>query len=215
LNALDVANPNSWDRSITVDCRLWQKGRQANARVLIDTGASGIGFINKIFAQDNGFTLTPLDRHIDVFGFNGKRTVSGRITHVAVLRLRYLNHEELIKLFVTTLGHPVILGQPWMKLHKVTIDWDNLKLLFTASRCKQKCLTTRCLDPELKSKKPTKVHPAPKKSTRFHLPENSTEFYQHKISADVHQGPGNPTEPHETILTTTPPRTKQKLKLNI
>ena len=112
MNALDVANPNSWDRSITVDCRLWQKGRQANARVLIDTGASGIGFINKIFAQDNGFTLTPLDRHIDVFGFNGKRTVSGRITHVAVLRLRYLNHEELIKLFVTTLGHPVILGQP-------------------------------------------------------------------------------------------------------
>ena len=59
--------------------------------------------------QDNGFTLTPLNRHIDVFGFDGKRTVSGCITYVVALRLRYLNHEELIKLFVTILGHLVIL----------------------------------------------------------------------------------------------------------
>src|SRR5271170_1820418 len=103
LNALDVTNSDSWDRSITIDCYLWQKGRQVNARALVDTGASGIGFINKIFAQDNGFTLTPLNRHIDVFGFDGKRTVSGRITHIVTLRLRYLKHKELIKLFVTTL----------------------------------------------------------------------------------------------------------------
>jgi len=206
LNALDVTNSDSWDRSITVDCRLWQNDRQANARVLIDTGASGIGFINKIFAQDNGFTLTPLDRHIDVFGFDGKRTVSGRITHVVFLRLRYLNHEELIRLFVTTLGHSVILGQPWMKLHKVTIDWDNLKLLFTASRCKQKCLTTRCSDPEPKSKKSTRIHQS-KISTDVHpAPKKSTRFYQE---------PENHTEPHEPTLTTVPPRTKQKPKLKL
>ena len=88
MNALDVTNSDSWDRSITVNCRLRQNNRRVNARVLIDTGASGIGFINKIFAQENGFTLTPLNRHIDVFGFDGKRTVSGRITHVVTLRLR-------------------------------------------------------------------------------------------------------------------------------
>jgi hypothetical protein len=218
---LDVANPDSWDRSITVDCRLWQKGRQANARVLIDTGASGIGFINKIFAQDNGFTLTPLDRHIDVFGFNGKRTVSGRITHITALRLRYLDHEESIKLFVTTLGHPVILGQPWMKLHKVTIDWDNLKLIFTASRCKQKCLITHCADTVPKSGKSTRTHQSkistdvhvPEESTRFHQPRNSTKFHQCKISTDIHQGPGNSTEIHEPTPSTALPCTKQKLKL--
>ena len=214
MNALDVTNSDAWDRSITVNCRLRQNNRRVNARVLIDTGASGIGFINKIFARENGFTLTPLDRHIDVFGFDGKRTVSGRITHVVTLRLRYLNHEELIKLFVTTLGHPVILGQPWMKLHKVTIDWDNLKLLFTASRCKQKCLTTYRPDPELKSRNSTEfherkistdIHPAPKESTRFHQPKNSTEFHRHENYTDIHQGSGIPTEPHEPTLTTTPP----------
>ena len=49
LNALDVTNSDSWDRSMTINCRLRQNGRQANARILVDTGASGIGFINKIF----------------------------------------------------------------------------------------------------------------------------------------------------------------------
>ena len=214
---------------MTINCRLRQNGRQANARILVDTGASGIGFINKIFAQDNGFTLTPLNRHIDVFGFDGKRTVSGRITHVVALRLRYLNHEELIKLFVTTLGHPVILGQPWMKLHKVVIDWDNLKLLFTAPRCKQECSTMYCSDPKPKFRKSTKpeistnVHPAPEKSTRFHRPDNSTEFHRDKISADVRQGSGISAdvrqeseisaEPQKLIPSTVPPRAKQKLKL--
>ena len=216
---------------MTIDCRLRQNGRQANARILVDTGASGIGFINKIFAQDNGFTLTPLDRHIDVFGFDGKRTVSGRITHVVALRLRYLNHEELIKLFVATLGHPVILRQPWMKLHKVVIDWDNLKLLFTAPGCKQECSTMYCSDPEPKFRKSTKihqpeistnVHPAPEESTRFHQPDNSTEFHQDKISADVRQksrisvdfrqGSEISAEPQELIPSTVPPWTKQKLK---
>jgi len=45
-----------------------------------------------------------------------------------------------------------------MKLYKVTINWDNLKLLFTASYCKQKCFITRYLDPKPKSGKSTKIH---------------------------------------------------------
>jgi len=45
---------------------------------------------------------------------------------------------------------------------------------------------TRCLDSKLKSKKSTKVHPIPKKSTQFYLPKNSTKFHYYKISANVH-----------------------------
>ena len=112
LNALDVMNSDSWDRSMTINCCLRQNGRQANAQILVDTGASGIGFINKIFIQDNSFTLTPLNRHINIFKFDSKYTVSGRITYIVALRLQYLNHKELIKLFITTLGHLVILRQP-------------------------------------------------------------------------------------------------------
>jgi len=138
--------------------------------------------------------------NINVFGFNSKRTISGRITYIAALRLQYLNHKELIKLFITTLGYLVILKQPWIKLYKVTINWDNLKLLFTASHCKQKCLMTCYSDPKPKSRKSIKihqskistdVHPTPKKSTQFHLPENSTEFHQRKTPTDNHQEPKN------------------------
>ena len=70
------------------------------------------------------------------------------------------------------------------------------------------------LDSKLKSKKSTKVYPTLKKSTQFHLPKNSTKFHHYKISADIHQELRNPTKPHKIILTTTPPQTKQKFKLN-
>ena len=139
--------------------------------------------------------MTPLNQHIDVFGFNSKCTVSGYITYVVTLRLRYLNHKELIKLFITILGHLVILRQPWIKLYKVVIDWDNFKLLFTAPHCKQECSITYRSDPEPESRKLTKiyqpkistnVHPALEESTRFHQPRNSTEFYQRKTSTDTH-----------------------------
>jgi len=33
------------------------------------------------------FTLIPLDWYINVFGFNSKHTVLGRITYIAALRL--------------------------------------------------------------------------------------------------------------------------------
>jgi len=114
---------------------------------------------------------------------------------VVVLKLQYLKHKELIKLFITTLGHPVILRQLWMKLHKVVIDWDNLKLLFTTFYCKQKCLVTCCSNPKQKSEKSIRIHQPKistnvhhKESTRFHRPKNSTKFHQDRISADVRNG---------------------------
>jgi len=58
--------------------------------------------------QNNGFTLTPLNQYINVFGFNGKRTILGRITYIVALKLQYLDHKESIKLFVTTLDHLMI-----------------------------------------------------------------------------------------------------------
>jgi len=119
---------------------------------MIDTGASGIGYISKSYAQRYGLRLTPLDRHIELFGFNGKKVVSGLITHIARLELRYLDHCEDISLYVTTLGkHPIILGQPWMKLHKVVPDWDNEILKFTAQNCLTSCFrqTSTKTEPEL------------------------------------------------------------------
>ena len=55
--------------------------------------------------------LTPLNQHINIFKFNSKHTVLNRITYIAALRLQYLDYKELIKLFVTTLSHLIILKQ--------------------------------------------------------------------------------------------------------
>jgi hypothetical protein len=104
---------------------------------MVDSGATGIGFIDRLFAQQHGLKLKRLPQHIDLFGFNGTRIVTGRITHAVPLKLEHEGHKEKISLFVTTLGkHSVILGLPWMRKHKVAFDWVNEKLRFTAQRCK-------------------------------------------------------------------------------
>jgi hypothetical protein len=103
---------------------------------MIDSGATGVGFIDRLFAQQHDLNLKRLPRHIDLFGFNGTRIITGRITHVVPLELEYEGHKEKISLFVTTLGkHPIILGLPWMRKHEVVFDWVNRKLRFTAQRC--------------------------------------------------------------------------------
>ena len=104
----------------------------------------------------------------------------------------------------------------------MVIDWDNLRLLFTASYYKQEYFITCRSDPKPKSRKSTKahqpkisikVHPAPEESTRFHQPENSTEFHWRKISTDVYWESEIPVEPHELTPSIMLPQAKQKLKL--
>ena len=81
----------------------------------------------------------------------------------------------------------------------MVIDWNNLKLLFTAPRYKQECSTTRRSNPEPKPKKSTKI------STKaYPAPKDSTRFYQPKISTDIYQESKTPIKPYESTLSTIP-----------
>jgi hypothetical protein len=103
---------------------------------MVDSGATGIGFISYATAQQLGLRYKKLKRTIDLSGFDGKRKIESRVTHVAPLKLEYQGHRESISLFVTNLGkHDIILGLPWMKKHKVVPDWDSSTLQFTATEC--------------------------------------------------------------------------------
>jgi hypothetical protein len=103
---------------------------------MVDTGASGIGYISRSFAQQERLTLTRLAQPIPIFGFDGKEITHGKITHTVYSKIRYLYHIEKIHLFVTTLGkHAVILGLPWMKKHGAVPDWDAQVIRFTDPLC--------------------------------------------------------------------------------
>jgi hypothetical protein len=103
---------------------------------MVDTGATGLGFIDRSFAQEHDLKRQQLERYIELFGYNDSRTPAGRVTHVIFLKLDYQGHKETIKLFETDLGkHQIILGQPWMERHRMIPNWDERTLICTADDC--------------------------------------------------------------------------------
>ncbi|KAF2203566.1 hypothetical protein GQ43DRAFT_356008, partial [Delitschia confertaspora ATCC 74209] len=91
---------------------------------LIDTGATGIGYISKELARNLKLCLTALPHMIYPTGFTGTPLKGGEITYTAKLTLKQGDHQEQIRLFVTQTGyHKLILGQPWMYKHRVGFDY--------------------------------------------------------------------------------------------
>ena len=109
---------------------------------MIDTGATGRGYINRPLARKLKLRLTPLAWPLKPTGFNGKQLEGGTITHTVTVTLQHINHKERIRLFVTATGrHELILGQPWLYKHRIVPDYDNRRLLFNAPRCQAHCLS--------------------------------------------------------------------------
>lgn len=137
---VNVINPKAqWEKSILLPVQLRQGNRCTSTVAMMDSGATGIGYINWSFAQNECLEMTRLPQPISIFGFDGTEIITGRTTHVVQLRLDYLNHTESISLYVTTLGKfSVILGFPWMEKHGVVPDWGTQALRFTNPRCQER-----------------------------------------------------------------------------
>src|SRR5258708_2395098 len=137
LNLLNRTETDlTWNDHILIPCKIWQGSLRIDIVAMVDSGATGIGFISHSAAQQLRLQYKKLERTIDLSGFDGKRKIESRVTHVAPLKLEYQGHRESISLFVTNLGkHDIILGLPWMKKHKIVPDWDSCTLQFTAIEC--------------------------------------------------------------------------------
>ncbi|KAH8145239.1 uncharacterized protein LAJ45_10800 [Morchella importuna] len=109
---------------------------------LVDTGATGYGFIDASFAKARGYPLKELvtPRHLQVI--DGRAIASGAITHYCKLRLEMNNHVEGASLFVTKLGDTkVVLGLPWLQHHAAEIQFADRSISFHAERCQQHTAT--------------------------------------------------------------------------
>jgi len=141
VNLFEEPVPNSWKRQILAPFSLRQGSSQIDVRALIDTGATGAGYIHRSLARKWNLRLDPLPNVLRPTGFNGKELKGGTITHSTRVTLRHLNHVEQIRLHVLEIGkHDLILGQPWLFKHRVGIDYNNQQLLFRSSRYQARCL---------------------------------------------------------------------------
>ena len=106
---------------------------------LLDTGATGIAFIDLAMARHVcdilQISFIQLAKPKPIRGFDGKPAPS--ITHAIYLTLTVQGHTELLAPFlITKLGqHPLILGKSWMQKHGVILSMSCDKLTFWPRHC--------------------------------------------------------------------------------
>ena len=80
---------------------------------LLDDGATGVAFMDEVFARRHQFPLIPLKKPRDLEVIDRRPVVSGQITHIVRAKLQIRNHVEEAFFFITKLGHyPLVLGIP-------------------------------------------------------------------------------------------------------
>lgn len=180
---------------------------------LVDTGATGYGFIHRSLARKWKLRLTRLPTVLHSKGFNGNYLEGGHIAFTTTLTLQYEDHKETIRLMVTDIGnHSIILGQSWMYRHRVQMDYDNERLTFEAPRCAHH--RTHKKNPTLTTAPSTTLPTstvARKERRRLHTPSVRTrhDHWLAKMNRQMRETVLSEDEPETPEDPTTTPRTDE------
>ena len=127
-------------KHLVVSCTLASNNSSFPSITLVDSGATGFGFIDGNFVRHQSIPQSPLTNPRSLEVIDGRPINSGIITHYVEIPMRIGTHEEKARLFVTQLGHyPIVLGIPWLRRHHVKTDWKANTLTFDSTFCLQKC----------------------------------------------------------------------------
>ena len=124
---------------LVVQCNLRNQG-EIQTCILLDTGATGITFVDKKMAcyicKILQISFIKLAKPKPIKRFNSRP--ANLITHAIYPTLTIQGHTKLLTLLlVTKLGqHPIILGKLWMCRHGVILDMSCDKLTFLPGHCK-------------------------------------------------------------------------------
>ena len=91
---------------------------------MIDSGATNT-FISKRFVWDNRIPTRKLQNLVLLFNIDGTENRAGRITEMAVLRMKINDHDEQVVFSVTDIDdEDVIIGLDWLRKHNPDMDWE-------------------------------------------------------------------------------------------
>ncbi|KID81404.1 retrotransposon nucleocapsid protein [Metarhizium guizhouense ARSEF 977] len=108
---------------------------------MLDSGATGKGFIDESFAHHNKFTFHKLRNRRRLNVVDGRPSSAGDITHVVKLNLEIKGHKEKMLFYVTKLGkYDIILGKPWLRDHNPNINWTTNTVTFNSDHCRKYCM---------------------------------------------------------------------------
>ena len=102
-------------------------------KALLDSDAIGM-FMDKRIMARHGFKLQKLERPIMVRNVDRTNNSGGAITHQVEANMYYKDHVERIRIDICDLGKTeIILGMPWLVVHKLEINWETGEVKMT--RC--------------------------------------------------------------------------------
>jgi hypothetical protein len=121
-------------------CYFSNKDIKIETCALVDTGATGLAFVNEEFVSQHNLPRYQLRMPRTLEVIDGRTIESGEIREYIRLKLNVGGHEEEISAFITKLGHySTVLGIPWMRAHGVKLDFKKEELTFGAPECQQHC----------------------------------------------------------------------------
>lgn len=115
---------------------------QISLEAMIDTGASGI-FIDRQIVLRHQIPTCEKPLPLAVRVIDGTPLTTGPITTetLPLLVSIYPHHVEHIKFDVISSPHfPIILGLPWLLLHRPTVDWDSSSVRLDSNFCSSTCI---------------------------------------------------------------------------
>ena len=174
------------DEALVIPCTLGNGSEnEILTHFLLDTGATGVAFIDKAMARHVSnvlkISILPLARTKPLKSFNGKP--ARPITHAIYPTLTVQGHSKLLALMLVTLlgQHPIMLGKPWMQKHGVVLNMSCDKLTFwpghrqhSEAKVFNELLvpTVKELAPTLKINKPIGKEPLADNTPKYVIPAN-------------------------------------------
>ena len=110
-------------RHLVISCILVVDNKKISTHMLIDSGATGLAFVDEDFARHHSLPLHRLEEPREIEVIDGRPIESGSVTHKARIRCNIQTHSEVLDMFVTKLGqYPIVFGIPWLKHNDVDIS---------------------------------------------------------------------------------------------
>ena len=98
------------------------------SEAMIDSGAMGMGFIDRIYAGLKGLCTVKLEQVVNVKSVDGTACGNGTITEKVSLKIRFEDFNDFVDLLVIDCPNaPIIFGLDWLKKYNPVIDWKNGK----------------------------------------------------------------------------------------
>src|SRR5260221_1471532 len=93
-------------------------------QALVDCGAKGANYMDRVFVQENRIPTRILNKPISVLNVDGTENKAGKITHLVTTGIEVEERVHKERFLVTSVSkETVIVGYAWLKTQNPDINW--------------------------------------------------------------------------------------------